>query len=666
MKPIRQIGVALVVAAALGVVACNNESVNAPDFNGSNSSAVEKPNPESSSTDVKNLPALSSEKNVTQSSSSVAISSSGKTETCKHVTDIVCEPCPPGEKCSCHPCDAIKEWKSYDCRTGEELHCEDGEWLTSEQFCPDGRWTTYCNGKDYHNPVCCTEKETCVEVSGKVCAPCKEGYKCPCNPCDSTKDKSAIDCGTGKPLVCKDGEWSFNDEKISSSSVSVKSSSSVSKLSSASVAEKCRDFGSMCPKCNGKNCPESIVACNHCDSNSDQPTRDCETGVIYVCENNLWQPKLDEKCRDFKNMCPPCDPVVGCNLTNVPCNQCDSKTDNAARDCETGMTYICTNRLWAPLESPYETCKHITDFEGAGSACVNQNGSSAVDCLTKGNYQCQNNRWQSVSCLNIKPDECKPGMGGCGYRLCQPDGIREIADCENSVVYACDGEKWVEKKTTGNQRCARGELEYCDACFKEGKFEGHYKCEGGKWKKYGMGDDTCEHITDVKCEFGNVGCGACDAPENKEVRDCATGQGFVCQDNFWTALVVDCNALIPECGFSEYELCTKYNLKEYCNDKWLSEPCDGKESSRDLVVYENGKKLTNRGGNYICVNGKWIERFRYYECGEKEDCVPESVRCQASPAIGTACNNEGVPAEFDGCTLICSGGAYLYAPPPTW
>ena len=606
MKPIRHIGVALVVAAALGFVACNNDSVNAPDFSGSNSSAVEQRNQQTSSSSfAKREPgssgdvALSSDETfVAQSSSSVAISSSGKIETCKHVTDIVCEPCPPGEKCSCHPCDSNKEFESRDCSTGVELHCENGEWLTPKQFCPNGRWTTSCNGLMLHDPVCCTEKETCVEVSGKVCAPCMEGYKCPCNPCDSTKDKSAIDCSTGKSLVCKDGEWNFSN------------------LSSASVAEKCRDFGSMCPKCNGKNCPQSNLPCNHCDSNSDQPTRDCETGVIYVCENDLWQPKLDEKCRDFKNMCPPCDPVVGCNLTNVPCNQCDSTYDNAARDCETGMTYICSNRLWAPLESPYETCKHITDFEGAGSACVNQNGSSAVDCLTKGNYQCQNNRWQSVSCLNIKPDECKPGMGGCGYRLCQPDGIREIADCENSVVYTCDGEKWVEKKTTGNQRCARGELEYCDACFKEGKFEGHYKCEGGKWRKMGMGDETCD-------------------------------------------------ALIPECGYSEYDLCMKYNLTEYCNGKWLDEPCDT-DSSRDLVVYENGKKLTNRGGNYICVNGKWIERFRYYECGEKEDCVPESVRCQASSAIGTACDNEGVPAEFDGCTLICSGGAYLYAPPPTW
>ena len=145
-------------------------------------------------------------------------------------------------------------------------------------------------------------------------------------------------------------------------------------------------------------------------------------------------------------------------------------------------------------------------------------------------------------------------MGGCGYRLCQRNGIKEIADCENSVVYVCNGEMWEAKDTEKNKRCAKGELEYCDACFEEGKFEGHYKCEGGKWRKYGMGDEICEHITDVKCEFGTVGCGACDAPENKEVRDCVTGRDFVCQNNFWTAVVVDCDALTPECGYSEYDL----------------------------------------------------------------------------------------------------------------
>ena len=49
MKPIRHIGVVLVVAAALGFVACNNDSVNAPDFSGSNSSAVEQRNQQTSS-----------------------------------------------------------------------------------------------------------------------------------------------------------------------------------------------------------------------------------------------------------------------------------------------------------------------------------------------------------------------------------------------------------------------------------------------------------------------------------------------------------------------------------------------------------------------------------------------------------------------------------------
>ena len=140
MKPIKYIGAALVAAAALGFVACNNDSVNAPDFSGSNSSAVEQRNQQTSSSSfAKREPgssgdvALSSdEKIVTQSSSSVAISSSGKTETCKHVTDIVCEPCPPGEKCSCHPCDSNKEFESRDCSTGVELHCENGEWLRGD------------------------------------------------------------------------------------------------------------------------------------------------------------------------------------------------------------------------------------------------------------------------------------------------------------------------------------------------------------------------------------------------------------------------------------------------------------------------------------------------------------------------------------------------------
>jgi hypothetical protein len=319
-------------------------------------------------------------------------------------------------------------------------------------------------------------------------------------------------------------------------------------------------------------------------------------------------------------------------------------------------------------EEMFGACKHISDVDyNTGENCVNQNGSSAVDCVTGDNYQCRNNSWKKVSCLNIKPDECKPGMGGCGYRLCEPNGIKEIADCESGAIYYCNGETWEVKETENNKRCAQGELEYCEACYREGEFEGRYKCENGKWREYGLGDEICVHVSKLKCKQGTVGCGSCDPIyEGTIAEDCETGFPYQCHNGFWSEISVlpRCDALSPECGYSEYELCSKYGLKEYCNDKWLSDPCDGSESSRDLRLYRNGDLY--RSENYICVNGKWVERFRYYECGEEVDCDRPSIRCQSSPHIGTACDVDGESKEIDGCVLYCSNGAYLYAPPPAW
>lgn len=150
----------------------------------------------------------------------------------------------------------------------------------------------------------------------------------------------------------------------------------------------------------------------------------------------------------------------------------------------------------------------------------------------------------------------------------------------------------------------------------------------------------------------------------------------MCDQGYWSLNVKDCepgmdgcavpvcNALAPECGYSEYELCNKYGIDRYCNDKWLSEPCDGSESSRDLRILESNNSF--RIENYICVNNKWVERFKYYECGEDVDCDRPSLRCQASPVIGTACENEGESSDIDGCVFLCSAGHFLYAPPPTW
>ena len=484
-------GIAVASLAALALVACDNETLAGPSFNSTNSSLTE-----SSSSEIVARPtcdALSPECGYTveelcrmgetrycktsssssaqsssselrlssmcnaflpecgysveelcrmgrtyycQNSSSSVARSSSSNEWCKHVTDVECEPCPPGEKCICHPCDPNKDRESYDCATYTDLKCIDGEWQTPDEFCPNGRWTTSCGNKEFHEPVCCTE-----EMRG--------------------------------------------------------------------------------------------------------------------------------------------------------------------------------------------TCKHISDYDGMTEQgnCVGQNGLTAVDCETDANYICKDNYWQPVACLNIKPDECKPGMGGCGYRLCEPKGIREIADCETSVRYYCDGETWQVVGNVYNKRCADGELDQCEACFNEGVINGQYQCNNGRWKKLGKGDDIKD------CELEKEGC----------------------------AIPV-CNALTPECGYSEYELCSKYGIDRYCNDKWLSEPCDGSESSRDLRILESNNSF--RLENYICVNNKWVERFKYYECGEDVDCDRPSLRCQESSVIGTACENEGESSEIDGCVFLCSAGRFLYAPPP--
>ncbi len=312
---------------------------------------------------------------------------------------------------------------------------------------------------------------------------------------------------------------STNSSLAESSSSSAKSSSSEVRLSSMCAA--------LMPEC-GYTVEEL-----------------CRMGETHYCKNNSSSSGVLSSSSSAE---------VCANITTTKCMMgCDASVTPEMKDCETGVMFVCKNGTWytkfskdekyAPKcdDGKLETCRHISDYDGmtAQGNCVNQNGSSAVDCVTGDNYQCKDNNWQKVACMNVKPTECKPGMGGCGYRLCEPNGIKEIADCENGVIYVCNGEMWEVKKTEENQHCARGELEYCDACFEEGKFEGRYKCEGGKWRKYGMGDEICVHISDLRCEKGMVGCGACDPLyEGSLAEDCVTGFTYGCHNGFWTEVSV--------------------------------------------------------------------------------------------------------------------------------
>lgn len=365
-------------------------------------------------------------------------------------------------------------------------------------------------------------------------------------------------------------------------------------------------------------------------------------------------------------------------------------SSSSVETCPNGRWTTHCNGIWAqePVcceEKLEETCRHISDYDGmtAQGNCVNQNGRTAVDCVTGENYECKNNNWQPVACMDIKPTECKPGMVGCDYRLCQPDGVQEIADCESGAIYVCNGEMWEIKKTEENQHCARGELEYCAACFEEGAFNGHYKCVQGKWLKMGMGDEICEHITDFRCAEGKTRCSiACDENLQKRTQDCKTGEMYVCQSGLWTLELRDCDSDADGCGreilqptcdaqnggncalpLMDYERCAR-GEKEFCNsnNSWLSESCEESELSRDLrIEMQDG---SYRSENYICVKGRWVERYKYYECGEKESCVTASVRCPSLGVEGTACSENGSSKVVDSCAFTCSNGVYKYTPAP--
>ncbi len=340
-------------------------------------------------------------------------------------------------------------------------------------------------------------------------------------------------------------DYNSSNSSLTESSSSLTESSSALAESSSSLAES---SSALVESSSSEVLPSSSSAgvCANitttkcmtgCDASVTPEMEDCETGVVFVCKNGTWYTKFakDEK------YAPKCDDGLSSSSVIKPLSSSSAMVQSSS-------------------SKALEICKHISDYDGmtAQGNCVNQNGSSAVDCVTGDNYQCKDNNWQKVACMNVKPTECKPGMGGCGYRLCRPNGIKEIADCENGVIYVCNGEMWEVKKTEENQHCARGELEYCDACFEEGKFEGRYKCEGGKWRKYGMGDEICVHISDVRCEPGMVGCGACDPIyEGSRAEDCVTGFTYGCHNGFWTEVSVQ--PPVP-CASGDVTSCGERNL----------------------------------------------------------------------------------------------------------
>ena len=181
-----------------------------------------------------------------------------------------------------------------------------------------------------------------------------------------------------------------------------------------------------------------------------------------------------------------------------------------------------------------------------------------------------------------------------------------------------------------------------------------YVCENGSWNT--VADETCRHITDTGDPMKPHPCDV----EFDVAMDCAKNFYMMCANGIWLNK--------EKCGFDDYKLCNDYQLRAYCNDDWLNEPCE-EGRGRDYREYDTTDSTSFRLISYVCVDGKWEKRSNYYgNCDSDKDCLGGFQDCWQSDIIGTTCNERDPETSWiskDGCDFQCRDGKYEFMPPPT-
>ncbi|WP_297947378.1 hypothetical protein [uncultured Fibrobacter sp.] len=187
-----------------------------------------------------------------------------------------------------------------------------------------------------------------------------------------------------------------------------------------------------------------------------------------------------------------------------------------------------------------------------------------------------------------------------------------------------------------------------------------YVCLDSRWTN--IQTETCRHITDV---------GDTKKPHPCETAfdvamDCTKNFYMMCAGGIWLN-ATGCDTTKEKCGFTDYKLCNDFNLREYCKDDWLNEPCQGGDS-RALRVYDNENSTSYSNIDYMCVDGRWENRMNYY-CSEGRGCGSGGFQhCYESDIIGTACDDKNKDTTWihkDDCDFMCVNGKYEFMAPPT-
>lgn len=176
-------------------------------------------------------------------------------------------------------------------------------------------------------------------------------------------------------------------------------------------------------------------------------------------------------------------------------------------------------------------------------------------------------------------------------------------------------------------------------------------------------DETCRHITDTGDPLKPHPCDT----EFDVAMDCVKGYYLMCANGIWLN-ATGCDTTKEKCGFDDYVLCNSFQLRDYCSDNWLDEPCENGQT-RDLRVYDSTDSTSFSMVNYICVEGKWEKRSSFYgNCDNDKDCLGGFQGCWQSEIIGQPCDERDPETAWiteDRCDFVCRDGKYEFVPPPT-
>lgn len=188
-----------------------------------------------------------------------------------------------------------------------------------------------------------------------------------------------------------------------------------------------------------------------------------------------------------------------------------------------------------------------------------------------------------------------------------------------------------------------------------------YVCENGSWNT--VADETCRHITDTGDPMKPHPC----TVEFDVAMDCVKNYYMMCANGIWLN-ATGCDTTKEKCGFDDYKLCMDYQLRAYCSDDWLNEPCE-EGRSRDLRIYDTTDSTSFSYVNYVCVEGKWVKRSSLYSnCDNDKDCLGGFQQCWQSDIIGQPCDEKNPETAWitEGrCDYVCNDGKYEFVPPPT-